>query len=131
MFLSFYSRDSSGGSIPACLGQQTWTGVRLPDDFMLNHRGDVDLAHKLIQRTLTCSKCGKRHAIGGEVDGVEYCKCGGGDDGGGGGGKGKKHGVAWTPFLEKPNILVWRQEHPEVRSFLTCSFIFLTCSFFA
>ena len=46
------------------------------------------------------------------MTGVEYCQC-----------KDRKPSVyginvedeAWTPFLERKDILVWRQEHPELR----------------
>ena len=71
----------------------------------------MDLAHTLTMQTLTCPRCGKRLRVSGEVEGVDYCACADGS--------GSRYGVRtgdvpWTPFLEKPDILVWRQEHPEV-----------------
>lgn len=86
------------------------TGFTIPDDLMIRHMNDIEYIDHLKSNTLTCQSCAKRHIIDGEVDGIEYCNCE------------KKvnsvygsptQDVAWTPFLERKDILVWRQEHPE------------------
>ena len=78
---------------------------------MSNHKNDLTYIKSLIKSTLTCSSCQKRHFIDQKVENIEYCGC-----------KDKKNSVygqnvndeAWMPFLERKNILVWRQEHPEL-----------------
>jgi len=83
----------------------------ITDDLMSNHKQDLDFVKSLIQSTLTCETCHKRHLIDQKVEGTEYCQC-----------KDRKPSVygtkvndeAWMPFLERKDILVWRQEHPEM-----------------
>ncbi len=105
-------RDKQSESSTTRLDHQRWTGHVLPDSYLQNHRFDVSTAHKLIRRTLSCGDCGRRLRVSQEVEGVHYCACEAG--------RGPRYGVvasddvAWTPFLERPDILVWRQEHPEV-----------------
>ena len=87
-----------------------WDRLRVEDDRMARHKDDVAKARELTERTLTCADCGGRRVIDGRVDGVGYCDC----PGGGGAVYGHKtEGVDWTPFLEKKDIIVWRQEHPD------------------
>ena len=72
----------------------------------------MEYIRSLTKSTLTCKSCHARHLIDAQVTGVEYCQC-----------KDRKPSVyginvedeAWTPFLERKDILVWRQEHPELR----------------
>ncbi len=85
----------------------------LPDQLLLNHVHDIEKARELISKTLMCPSCNKRLMVNAEVEGVEYCQCSVSA------GK-KQYGVQtedipWQPFLEKPGIIVWRQEHPEVK----------------
>ena len=83
----------------------------ITDDVMGNHKNDLEYIKSLIKTTLTCQSCEKRHLIDQKVSEVEYCQC-----------KEKQSSVygknvndeAWMPFLERKNILVWRQEHPEL-----------------
>jgi len=83
----------------------------ITDDLMSNHKGDLEYVKSLIETTLTCEKCHKRHFIDQKVEGTEYCQC-----------TDKKASVygtkvnnePWMPFLERKDILVWRQEHPEL-----------------
>ncbi len=85
---------------------------QITDELMESHKSDLKYIKSLIMSTLTCKTCEKRHVIDQTVDNIEYCKC-----------KDKKPSVygvqvdekeAWTPFLERKNILVWRQEHPQL-----------------
>lgn len=85
----------------------------ITDELMDSHKSDLNHVDSLIQTTLTCKSCSKRHLIDQKVEGVEYCQC-----------KDRKASVYgtkvnenenWMPFLERKNILVWRQEHPELK----------------
>ena len=76
-----------------------WSNLRVEDDRMVRHKGDVRLAHELTRRTLTCKDCGGRKVIEGRVDGVGYCGCPGKEAQSAYGQM--TEGVAWTPFLEK------------------------------
>ncbi len=86
-----------------------WDAARIPDSLMENHRGDIGYIYMLREKTLECASCGRRHVVDEKVAGVEYCGC-----------KSAKSsvygeqtpGIEWTPFLERKDILVWRQEHP-------------------
>jgi len=84
----------------------------IADELMASHSKDLDYIKSLTLNTLTCKSCQKRHLIDQQVQGVDYCQC-----------KNRKSSVygvkgdndeAWTPFLERKDILVFRQEHPEM-----------------
>lgn len=77
---------------------------------MSKHKGDVDYAHELVSKTLTCGKCSRRLVIEKAEPGIDYCVC-----------RDKKkltiyghktEGIPWTPFLERRDIVVWRHPHP-------------------
>lgn len=82
----------------------------ITDELMASHAQDLEYIKHLTKSTLICKSCSKRHLIDQVVDNVDYCQC---QD------KkpsvyGQKSGdVNWTPFLERKDILVWRQEHPD------------------
>ena len=84
----------------------------ITDELMDSHKADIEHVDALIKTTLTCESCSKRHFIDQKVENIEYCQC-----------KDRKASVYgtkvndenWTPFLERKNILVWRQEHPELK----------------
>merc|ERR1719209_1045165 len=73
--------------------------------------GEVDEAHRLARETLTCSQCGDRLRIEGELEDVVYCKCPDAPK--------SVYGVegpdGWRPFVERRDILVWRRPHPTLQ----------------
>jgi hypothetical protein len=83
----------------------------ITDDLMANHSKDLNYIKSLKESTLTCDKCQKRHKIDQKVEHVEYCECSEQKNSVYGA---KTEEVAWTPFLERKDIIVWRQEHPEL-----------------
>ena len=84
----------------------------ITDELMDSHKSDLDHVDSLIKTTLTCETCSKRHFIDQKVEDIQYCQC-----------QNRKASVYgtkinnenWMPFLERKNILVWRQEHPELK----------------
>ncbi|TRY71711.1 hypothetical protein TCAL_10131 [Tigriopus californicus] len=87
-----------------------WHTSSLTPETLREHCRDLDYIQRLIRQTLTCAHCGQRHRLEQPLPGHAYCHC--------------PHQVAsvygqslhpdipWTPFLERPNILVWRMEQP-------------------
>lgn len=107
----FIGFDNPQNSLVLVSAEEENEGESITDDLMASHKGDLEYIKSLIKSTLTCSTCGNRHFIDQKVENVTYCHC-----------KDKKPSVygvkvndeAWTPFLERKNILVWRQEHPDL-----------------
>ena len=101
--------DASSSSPKAKKKGVNWDASRIPDSLMESHRDDISYIKMLVKKTLTCRECGRRHVIEGKVEGVEYCECETakvsvyGE---------QSRGLEWTPFLERKDILIWRQEHP-------------------
>ena len=83
----------------------------ITDELLNKHRKDLDYIESLKASTLTCSGCGLRHVIDQKVEKVDYCCCGSKKSSVYGE---KTENTAWTPFLERKDILVWRQEHPDL-----------------
>ena len=67
--LSLIGTSSSAGS------NFDWTKSQIPDSIMKSHKEDLDFIRILLDQTLTCSECKKRHVIEGQLSGVQYCDC--------------------------------------------------------
>lgn len=92
----------------AFIGFYDWTeGVPLGE--MRTHCGEIEICNNLIQKTLTCGHCGDRLRIEKAVEGTRYCECQGAPASVYGR---RSDETPWTPFIERKDILVWRQEHP-------------------
>ena len=52
-----------------------WAQSKIPESIMRSHKEDLDYIRILLDQTLTCRDCAKRHVIEGRVTGVEYCDC--------------------------------------------------------
>jgi hypothetical protein len=104
------SSSSSSAQPPPSSGAKAkgfnWDASRIPDSVMEGHRDDINYIGMLREKTLTCKKCSKRHVIESKVESIDYCKCGDAKTSVYGV---QSEGVEWTPFLEKKDILIWRQ----------------------
>ena len=103
------SEPEEGDSSKAKKKGINWDASRIPDSLMESHRDDLSYIEMLVKKTLKCKECGKRHVIEGKVEGVEYCECQTAKSSVYGE---QSRGLEWTPFLERKDILIWRQEHP-------------------
>ncbi len=111
--LSLLSSSTTSGRRNLRIGgcSEYWRSHRLSDELLDRHKDDVRLAKRLTETTLTCLTCHKRLVVESMVEGVDYCECAKPS-------RRNYYGVQtndipWTPFLERKDILVWRQEHPE------------------
>jgi len=89
----------------------------ISDELITSHTKDLLYIQQLKETTLTCNECQKRHIIDEVVEGIDYCACekklasvyGVGASSNSDQGRSK----GWLPFLERKDILVWRQENPD------------------
>ena len=75
----------------------------ITDEIMASHSKDLEYIKSLTQTTLTCKICQKRHYIDQKVQDIEYCSCP--DRKSSVYGVKNDEGEAWTPFLERKDIL--------------------------
>lgn len=94
----------------AFIGFYDWAEGSIPLGEMRRHCREIDICNSLTQKTLTCGNCGQRLKIEKAVENIRYCDC---KDAPSSVYGHRTEDVAWTPFLERKDILVWRQEHPE------------------
>lgn len=87
----------------------------IPDNLMANHVDDLTQVHELTRRTLICATCDMRRSVSGDkAPNVRYCDCPGTPASAYGvPGEGEDAKTSWTPFLERPDILIWRREIPD------------------
>jgi len=73
------------------------------------HMKDLDFIHELTSATVVCPVCNDRLIVDKVIPKVQYCHCPGS-----GSTAGRKiDGYSWVPFLETPDLLVWRQPQPD------------------
>jgi len=87
-----------------------WKKDEIKGSDLIDYLGEIDLCADLKQKTMTCDTCGLRHRIETEVESVSYCQCPTRPASVYGV---QTEGVAWTPFIERKDILVWRMENPQ------------------
>lgn len=88
-----------------------WHASSLTPEMLRQHCRDLDYIQELIDKTLTCPDCHERRKLEQALPGHTYCQCPGQPSSVYG--QRLQADIPWTPFLERPNILVWRMEHPE------------------
>lgn len=86
-----------------------WNENRIPDKEMKEHYVDLDYISFLVDKTVTCSVCHKRLVVDAPIPDIVYCSC-----------PGSKpvynktfDSVPWTPFIERPDLLIWRKEEEQ------------------
>jgi len=71
------------------------------------HMGDLDFIHELTASTVICPECNDRLIVDRKLKNVQYCRCS----------QGKfaldvdLEGNKWAPYVETPDLLIWRQPH--------------------
>ena len=77
--LTIYSRLLLGlsliGTSSSAGNDFDWQESKIPDNIMSSHKEDLDYIKILLDQTLTCRDCGKRHVIEGKLADVDYCGC--------------------------------------------------------
>lgn len=98
--------DAELGAETACTDQ---SGSRIPVSNRLGYDEEFGEFDRLRLRTIHCSQCGRRQVIDKKVAGVLYCSCENGTTPT----ASKDCQDGWAPFLEAPNIVVWRRQHED------------------
>ena len=103
-----------------------WKRFSLNDSVINHHKRDVEEAKKLLNSTLKCRNCAKRHPIDStaKVANVDYCDCSEKIVNGVYGEK-MDPNSDWTPFLERLDLVVWRRDHDRDKA-RASAFNFLT-----
>ncbi|ODN03966.1 StAR-related lipid transfer protein 7, mitochondrial [Orchesella cincta] len=82
----------------------------IEEEELNNHLNDLEFLHELTEATVVCPGCKDRLVVDKKIAGVEYCHCPGAKSAY----NRKIDGYAWVPFVETPDLLVWRQPHPDL-----------------
>ncbi|KAF4519706.1 hypothetical protein B566_EDAN003956 [Ephemera danica] len=83
-----------------------WNEERISDDTLSKHLKDIELVYELQTTTLTCSQCGRRLRVPDSTQNSpeQRCECPGVATS-------QQHDASeWSPFIERKDVLVWRQE---------------------
>lgn len=78
-----------------------WDANRISTDEIVKHINELDYIHLLTEKTVVCDACKKST---GEKVQAPFCACGMKASE-------KKTFDNWAPFIEKPDMLVWRRLH--------------------
>lgn len=92
--------------ISAVLMLFDWNKNRIVDNYLKSHYSDLDYIDYLTNVTMTCKICRKRLVVDVPCENIIYCKC---PDSKPVYNK-KFPNVPWIPFIERPDLLIWRKE---------------------
>lgn len=95
-----------------------WDDQRITYDSMRKNFDELELMRRLRIETIHCDDCGHRLIIDYRIDGIVYCECAENTY------EAKANRLAtaksslstvcrkqdWQPYLERPNVIVWRRE---------------------
>ncbi|CAL8138792.1 unnamed protein product [Orchesella dallaii] len=82
----------------------------IEEEELRSHLNDLEFLHELTEATVVCPGCKDRLVVDKKIHGVEYCHCPNTKSAY----NRKIDGYAWVPFVETPDLLVWRQPHPDL-----------------
>jgi len=76
---------------------------------LMEHINDLDFIHELTAATVVCPDCSDRLVVDKKLQSVKYCHC----PNSASAYDKKISGYKWTPYVETPDLLIWRQPHPD------------------
>lgn len=115
--LNIHCLKSVIGQLPLQLGSQTkgfllmsapflfdWNQERIGNNVIQEQMKEIDYVQRLQEGTLFCTVCHLRRVIDRRVEGINYCKCRQSN------GRNPLTLDSWEPYLERDNIIIWRQD---------------------
>jgi hypothetical protein len=87
----------------------------IDNEELKSHQNDLDYIHELTAATVVCPGCKDRLVINKKIPNIKYCHCPSAEVV-----YNKKiQGFPWAPFVETPDLIIWRKPHPDFEGLYT------------